>query len=97
MVETEVYGIPVESRTLPAGCVDGHSPRIIRPQKYCAKYPIKIITYTSSNLTALILICPSGAWNVTILSRVMKWNISIKESHTVKIVIGRLRRPCKEI
>jgi hypothetical protein len=40
---TEYYGIPVESRTLPAGCMDGHSPRIIKPQKYCAKYPIKIM------------------------------------------------------
>jgi hypothetical protein len=36
----------VESRTLPAGCMDGHSsPKIIRPQKYSTKYRIKIIIY----------------------------------------------------
>jgi hypothetical protein len=28
---------------------------------------------------------------------VTKWNISIKESHTVKTVIGQLRRPRQEI
>jgi hypothetical protein len=40
-VETEVYGIPVESRTLPAGCMDGHSPRIIRSQKILYKISYK--------------------------------------------------------
>jgi hypothetical protein len=35
---------PVESRTLPAGQMEGHSPMLIRSQKYCTKYPIKIIS-----------------------------------------------------
>jgi hypothetical protein len=30
LVEIEIYGIPVESRTLPAGRMDGHLPMQIR-------------------------------------------------------------------
>jgi hypothetical protein len=41
MVETEMHGVPVESRTLPAGCMDGHLPRILGPQKIFFKISYK--------------------------------------------------------
>ena len=43
MVEIEVYGIPVESRTLPAGWKDTCLCKL-GPGKYCTKKPINIIS-----------------------------------------------------
>ena len=42
LVEIENYRIPVESRTLPAACMDGHLPMQIRPWKILYKKPLNI-------------------------------------------------------
>ena len=68
---------------------DGQLSMIIRPHDYSTRYTIKIIMCASFSSTQK---CQVNVWNVTIYSLVMKWNISIEESHTVKIVIKRLRK-----
>jgi hypothetical protein len=44
LVEIEMYGVPVESRTLPAGWI--FEPTKTRPQKYCIKYLIRFAEWT---------------------------------------------------
>ena len=48
-VESEVYRIAVESRTLPAGCMDGHSPMLLGPKKIFHKISYKDFSFTPNS------------------------------------------------
>jgi hypothetical protein len=50
LVEIEFYGIPVESRTLPAACMDGHLPMQIRPWKILNEISYKVYEYYNKNM-----------------------------------------------
>jgi hypothetical protein len=52
LVESEIYGIQLSLGPYPAGCMDGHSPMQIRPQKIF--YKISYKDYFCSTLIDLI-------------------------------------------